>query len=273
MRRNTIACIGCLLGLSLVLAARGDDAIQSRGGLANSFRILAESRQAGQPAAWSTWAARITQGQGASREALCYRALLSGQIRRLAPKCPLVEADHSLAGAGSWLAAFRASTDVVQHYLPLTLVVLELAGADTAESPERGRRALEGLVRQIRQAHPQADLLFVYTGARQSPAIAWHEEIARHYNIASVNLTGLAAGGQTTDKVHALYAQAIRPLLEKSQVEADGSKPVKHPLPKPLCAAPMERARMLTLESSRGRGWPWDQRAACRSRPGTQAQG
>jgi hypothetical protein len=106
-------------------------------------------------------------------------------------------------------------------------------------------------VRQIRQAHPRADLLFVYAGCKQSPAIAWHEEIARHYNIASVNLTGLAADGlHPTDKVHALYAQAIRPLVEKSQAEAGDSQPVKHPLPKALGAAPMERARTFPYESA-----------------------
>jgi hypothetical protein len=246
MRRTLAVCVSASLGLVLVLAARAEDAVQARGGLANCFRIVAEAGQAAQPARIVYLGGTLTQGQGASRESLCYRALTTTHIRRLAPKTALVEYDHSVAGAGSWLAAFRASTDVVQHYLPLCLVVVELAGGDAAENPQRGRAALEGLVRQIRRAHPQADLLFVYACTPPSPAMAWHEEIARHYNIASVNVGGVPL----TDQGHATCASAIRPLLDKSQAEAADSKPLKHPLPKPLCAAPMDAARLIAYEAA-----------------------
>lgn len=246
MRRTVIACVGAVLGLVLVVAAHAEEAVQARGGLANCFRILAEARQAAQPARIVYLGGALTQGQGASREALCYRALTTARIRQLAPKTGLVEYDHSVAGAGSWLAAFRASTDVVQHYLPLCLAVVELAAADPAEDPQRGRAALEGLVRQIRKAHPQADLLFVYACSPQSPAIAWHEEIAQHYNIASVT----AGDVPLTDQGHASCAAAIRPLLEKSQAEAGDATPLKHSLAQPLCQAPMDAARLIGYETA-----------------------
>jgi len=228
------------------MAVHAEESVQARGGLANSFRILAGARETAQPARIVYLGGALTQGRGASREALCYRTLTTAEIRRLAPKTGLVEYDHSVAGAGSWLAAFRASTDVVQHYLPLCLVVVELAEADTAEDPQRGRAALEGLVRQIRRAHPQADLLFVYACPPQSPAIAWHEEIAQHYSIASIH------GGDVplTDQGHASCAAAIRSLLEKSQAEAGDSKPLKHPLAQPLCQAPMDAARLIAYEAA-----------------------
>jgi hypothetical protein len=238
-------CLGMVLGSVLVLAARAEDAVQPRGGLANCFRILAEAGQASQPARIVYLGGTLTQGQGASREPLGYRALTTAQIRRLAPKTGLVEYDHSVAGTGSWLAAFRTSTDVVQHYLPLCLVVIELAAADAAEDPQRGRAALEGLVRQIRRAHPQTDLLFVYACPPQSPSLAWHEEIARHYNIPSVR-----AAVPLTDGDHASCAAAIRPLLEKAQAEAVGSKPLKHSLVKPLCQSPMDGARLIPYETA-----------------------
>jgi hypothetical protein len=135
---------------------------------------------------------------------------------------------------------------VVQHYLPLCLVVVELAAADAGEDPQRGRAALEGLVRQIRRAHPQTDLLLVYACSPQSPAIAWHEKIAQHYNIASVTVGDVPR----TDQDHASCAAAIRPLLEKAQAEAADSKPLKHAFPAPLCPAPMEAARLIAYEAA-----------------------
>jgi hypothetical protein len=245
MKRAFTVCVGAVLGSILALAAHAEDAVQARGGLANCFRILAEAGPSAQPARIVYLGGALTQGQGASREALCYRAMTTAQVRRLAPKMGLVEFDHSVAGTGSWLATFRASTDVVQHYLPLCLVVVELAAGDAAEDPGRGRAALEGLVRQIRMAHPRADLLFVYACSPQSPAVAWHEEIAKHYDIASVSV-----GAASTDQGHAVCAAAIHGLLEKSHTEAAGSKPKKHPLPKPLCKAPMEAARLVAYEAA-----------------------
>jgi len=246
MRKTLTVCVGAILGLVLVLAVQAEDAVQARSGLANCFRILAEAKQAAQPARIVYLGGALTQGSGASRDNLCYRALTTAHIRGLAPNTGLVEFDHSVAGAGSWLAAFRASTDVVQHYLPLGLVVVELAAADATEDAQRGRAALEGLVRQVRRAHPQADLLFVYACSPPSPAVAWHEEIAQHYNIASVH----AGDVPLTDEGHASCAGAIRPLLDKAQAEAADSAPQKHPLPAPLGEAPMDTARLVAYEAA-----------------------
>jgi lysophospholipase L1-like esterase len=249
---------------SVAVAARADDAVQVRDGLANCFRVVTAAQTGLYPARMVWLGGAVTKGQGASRENRCYRALVTAEIRRLTPKMRLVEFDHSLAGEGSWLAAFRAATDVVQHYMPLSLVVVELAVDDAAEQPERGQAALEGLVRQIRRAHPQADLLFVYPFSRPaSPAIAWHERIAAHYQIPSVNLARLvearlasgqltldqfgAEGLHPTDRGHALYAEAIRSLLQSGKASASGA-PVKHVLPKPLCANAMEQARTFPYE-------------------------
>ena len=235
--------------LALALAACAGEDVQVRGGLGNCLGVLAEA-QASPPGL----AGRIvylggafTRGEGASRDTLSYRALTTTAVRKMAPQMRLVDFDHSLAGGGSWLAAFRTPTDVVQHYLPLCLAVIELAEDDAAEDPVRGQAALEGLVRQVRRAHPQADLLFVYARLADSPALAWHEEIAKHYDIASVRV-GIGAGWN--DQTHAACAAAIRGLLEKGQAEAAGSKPKKHPLPNPLGKTPLETARFVAYESA-----------------------
>jgi len=235
--------------LVLALAARAGDDVQVRGGLANCLSVLAEAQTAppGLAGRIVYLGGAFTWGQGASRDALSYRALTTAAVRKMAPKMRLVDFDHSLAGGGSWLAAFRTPTDVVQHYMPLCLAVIELAADDAAEDSVRGQAALEGIVRQVRRAHPQADMLFVYACPADSPAITWHEEIAKHYDIASVSID---VGAALNDQMHAACAAAIRGLLEKGQAEAAGSKPKKHPLPKPLGKTPMETARFVAYESA-----------------------
>jgi hypothetical protein len=231
----------------LALAARADDAVQARGGLANCLSVLAEAQTAppGLAGRIVYLGGAFTQGQGASRDTLSYRALTTAAVRKMAPQMRLADFDHSLAGGGSWLAAFRTSTDVVQHYMPLCLAVIELAADDAAEVPVRGQAALEGLVRQVRTAHPKADIMFVYACSPQSSAIGWHEEIAKHYDITSVRI-----GATLNDQAHAACAAAIRGLLEKGQAATAGSKPEKHALPKPLGKTPMETARFVAYESA-----------------------
>ena len=263
---RTTAMTAVWLSLLLTVAApAAEPSIQARDGLSNCFRVLAEAQGSGKPARMVYLGGSITKGQGASREGLAYRSLVTAQIRRLAPKTGLLEFDHSIAGGNSWLSAFRASTDVVQHYLPLCLVVVELADDDASECPERGLSALEGLVRQIRRGHPMADILFVYPYTKtRSAAIAWHERIAAHYGIPSVDLAGLVAakiaagelkagefsadGRHPTDKGHSLYAETIGPLLASSKTAAGSSPPAKHALPKSLCPHPMEQARTFAYE-------------------------
>lgn len=248
MKRAFSRALGAVsVSLVLALAACAGDAVQVRGGLANCLGVLAAAQTSppGLAGRIVYLGGAFTQGQGASREPLSYRALTTAAIRQMAPKMRLVEFDHSLAGSGSWLAAFRTATDVVQHYMPLCLAVIELAADDVGEDPVRGRAALEGLVRHTRRAHPQADMLFVYACPADTPAIAWHEEIAKHYDIASVSV-GATLNGQT----HAACAAAIRGLLEKARAEAGSAKPQKHPLPKPLCQVGMETARFVAYESA-----------------------
>lgn len=264
--QNTI-CRATVVGLLLWCAQTqaADDAIQTRKGLANCFRVLVEAQRAAQPARMVYLGGAVTKGQGASRENLGYRTLTTANVRRLAPKTGLVDFDHSLSGGGSWLAAFRAATDVVQHYLPLCLVVVELAVDDAAENPARGQAALEGLVRQIRRGHPQADILFVYPFSKiPSPATAWHERIAEHYGIPSVDFAQLVAariaagevqpaefgpdGLHPTDRGHTLLASVIAGLLQTAKSAAGDAPPNKHALPKPLCPRPMEQARTFAYE-------------------------
>jgi len=261
--------------LAMVRPAFGAEILALRGGLPNLCRLMDEAREAAQPVRIVYLGGAVTMGRGASREGLCYRALLTSHIRRLFPKTPLVEYNHAIAGTGSYLAAFRTSTDVVQHYLPLALVVVEFAVDDAGQPESRVVAALEGVVRQIRAAHPHVEILLLYAFTQnqlddfrngQVPqSIRCHERVAAHYNLPSVNMAQFVAseilsgrlkaeefsadGVHPTDRGHALYLEAVKPLFAQAKPQP-GSPRTKYPLPTPLSAQPMDKARLVSYEQA-----------------------
>jgi len=277
--RPAVLSAWALTILSLAVRYGGaTDVVSVRSGLPNFCRVMQQAASDGQPVRIVYFGGATTMGQGASQPRLCYRSLLTSQIRQLFPKAPLVEYNHAIAGTGSWLGAFRTSTDVVQHYLPLALVVVEFAIEDADEPQERVMSAVEGIVRQIRAAHPQVEILFLYAFSkgqldafregRLPNCIAWHEQVAAHYNLPSVNMaqhvaTRIAAGERKledvtadgthpTDQGHALYLEAIQPLLDrcKPSPEDASAKPAKYALPPPLSSRPLDKARLVSYEQA-----------------------
>ncbi|HOM17390.1 MAG TPA: SGNH/GDSL hydrolase family protein, partial [Thermoguttaceae bacterium] len=275
--------------------------IQKRSGLPNLAQIVREAQE--QAKAGTGHAARIVFLGGSAAKPLrpeqeknAWPGLWAAEIRRAIPGGSFGVFNHGLARSDSTLGACRTQTDVVQHYMPLALAVVEFA-VDDAEVPEtRVVAAMEGIVRQIRSAHPYADIVFVYgfsrkasqaAGAEKSggsspgsaatgqlagkpalpPSIAWHERVAEHYGIPSVNVAQLVAdriaagalkpeeysqdGLFPTEKAQQLFLEAFRPLLEelKQSAQQAGEKR-RHPLPAPLSSQPMEKARLVSYETA-----------------------
>jgi lysophospholipase L1-like esterase len=135
---------------------------------------------------------------------------------------------------------------------------------------------MEGIVRQLRARYAQADILFVYTLVKghldafkkgELPdRMQWHEKVAAHYNIPSVNMAQHAAakvlageltidefakdGVHPTDRGYALYLEALQPFVAQCKAEAEKpAEPVKHPMPaqklSPRC---MDAAKMVPYE-------------------------
>src|SRR5439155_13700957 len=83
------------------------------------------------------------------------------------------------------------------------LVLVEFAVNDAGFSEEQVLASMEGIVRQIWQADATTDIAFVYTLAKNNlegyakgelPAtVRWHERVAEHYGIPSVNMGAVAA--------------------------------------------------------------------------------
>ena len=278
-------CLAVLAWLPFLGAASQEglpDPVQPRGGLPNFFRKMAaaergEKNEKGEPLTCRVvyFGGSITAGSGASRPDLCYRALLTRHLKELHPRAPLVETNAALGGTGSWLGAFRLRQDIHDHWLPTDLVVVEFAVNDGGQPEGRVLGAMEGIVRQLRARHPPTDILFVYTlvkGHLDSfrkgvlpETMRWHEKVAAHYGIPSVNMAQVAAakilagelameefardGVHPTDRGYALYLESLKPFLARCRdAAAAPAPPVRHPMPEKLTARCMDHARMVPYE-------------------------
>ncbi|MEW6356514.1 MAG: SGNH/GDSL hydrolase family protein [Planctomycetota bacterium] len=255
------------------LAASAAEAIHARRGLPNFCRALADGKQV----RIVYLGGGIAQGLGASNKSQCYAAALTRAWRKEFPKASLAEYICGIAGTGSWLGAFRTTDDVTRHYIQLGLVVVEFAVEDASEPGDRICASMEGIVRQIRTAHPQAEILFLYALAKDDletfqkgelpVAIRCHEKIAEHYGIPSVNMAQSVAsrvlagemafeefckdGVHPTDKGHALYVDAVKPFIAECKASTKGTEgPATYKPPAPLSEQPMDKARMESYEKA-----------------------
>jgi hypothetical protein len=203
---------------------------------------------------------------------------LSRALRKGFPNARLRVMKEGLAQTGSWLGAFRTDTEAIRHYVPLGVVVVEFAVDDANEPEERVLAAVEGIVRKIRRSKPTADILFLhgarpewtqeYAAGRTPATVAVYERIADHYGIPTVNAGAYVAqrepvpgeelwtDGLPTARLLGLYNEAV---LEYSAQLADSpvpEAPVKHALPKPIAARPLESAGLVTYEHAQlADGW------------------
>lgn len=115
-------------------------------------------------------------------------------LQRRYPQARIGEIFAAVPGTGSPLGAARLQRDVLDHAPDLLFV--EFAVNDDAQDPARIERAMEGVVRKLRQVRPQGDICFVYTlsekmvpdygAGRLNRSAEAMERVAAHYDIPSV---------------------------------------------------------------------------------------
>lgn len=181
----------CLAALGLC-AAPGEVEMKesvpftARGGLPN----FAAKLKAGEPVTVAYFGGSITEQNG-------WRVQSADFLRQLYPKSKISPVNAAIGGTGSDLGAFRLAHDVLEH--KPDLVFVEFAVNDHGAKPDRIRKAMEGIVRQIRKELPLCDICFVYTVTKANlkdyqagnlPASASiMEGIAEYYHLPSVNLS------------------------------------------------------------------------------------
>jgi len=274
----TLVATVCLLTVPAFAAS----VVAERGGLPNFFRKLSKAQRGEKNEQGEAIQSRvvylggsITAGAGASKPGLCYRDLLTAHLRSLYPQAQLWETNAAIGGTTSWLGAFRLKSDVFDHWVPTDLVIIEFAVNDGSSPEPQVYASMEGIVRQLLAQNPTCDILFVYTLAKDQldaykkgelpDRIKWHEKIAEHYGIPSVNLSQFIAqkvlanelpfeefakdGVHPTDKGYALYMEALTPFIARCKAAAEQpAPPVKHALPAPCSPRAMDKAKMIPYE-------------------------
>src|SRR5690606_31038006 len=110
-----------------------------------------------------------------------------------------------IASTCSTTGAFRLERDVLAHG-PIDLLLVEFAvndDQDAAHAPRECRRGMEGIVRRLLTANPAAGVVMIHftnepmlATARRGEvhlSAAAHEEVAKHYDISTVNIPAALA--------------------------------------------------------------------------------
>jgi lysophospholipase L1-like esterase len=213
----------------------------------------------------------ITEGSGASDAAkTSWRARTTAYLRQKLPDVTVTEVNAAIGGTGSDLGAFRVQRDLLGRHPDLVFV--EFAVNDFGRNEARILRSMEGIVRAIRKADRQTDIVFVYTATKKMddeayaqgkmPAsVAAHRRVAAHYGIPEANIGEALArkvredhGGAwkalTTDEVHpndagyAVYAERVCAFLGERMGPTSAVDVAAVPLPLPLTDRPLENGTM-----------------------------
>ena len=257
-----------LLAGMLTLAAwgvtgAGDEACAMREGLPNACRI---------------WKAK--EQNGCVFYIGCTAETPRGRMRQLFPKAvtkafPGARGVYPFTAWGktypdtcsSVIETFRAMSDgpcvapeTGWPFVALTLI--DLSDEDAGLPERQVSAALEGLVYRTRQRNPSRDMVMLhqaddrfvadYRAGKEPEVIRWHERIAAHYGIPSVNLAKAAARrtewkGSAAEK-EALLSELVGAFLSQCAAQPAQGAPVKHPVPAPLTPALWDRATLVNYE-------------------------
>jgi hypothetical protein len=142
--------------------------VKERDGVLNAFHLWKQRAGGDERSRIVYLGGSITHGAGASKpDQISYRALVTKWIRDQYPKTPIIETNAALSGTGSWLGAYRLAPEAIHHFGSPDLLFIEFATADDDALEAQVVASMEGIVRQIWNARPNADIVFVYALSRR----------------------------------------------------------------------------------------------------------
>lgn len=227
----------------------------------------------------------ITEGAGASDgEKTSWRALTTRWMKEQYPKASISAVQGAIGGTGTRLGMFRMERDILSH--GADLVFVEFAVNDWGEAYGDCLRQMESLVRRLRTALPEADILMLFTVTksilndlalgRDYGSRTAHAAVARHYGVPTLDLGevlrwNMEAFGQSlsdyttdgchpNDQGHRVYGEAVCAFLKEALLQP---APVQ-PLPQPLCGGLFMQAGLLdAVHLLAGEGWERREESLC----------
>lgn len=215
-----------------------------------------------------------------------YRPIVCRWLQEQFPKTEFQFTNAGIASTCSHTGAFRLQRDVLsQGHVDLLLVEFAVNDdQDAAHSSANCIAGMEGIIRQVRQHNPDADIVMTHfvnpgmlktleQGATITSASA-HEETAVHYNVSSVYLpkvlgrmieqqqmTWKQFGGTHPGPAgNQLAADCVTSVLKAGWGGAADTAPAAHPSPPRLLNnEAFTRGRLVSGRHSAGDGWSYSE--------------
>ena len=258
-------------------ASADDSHLRTKYGLGFTFGHLKK----GEPLKVGYFGGSITEGAGASSPQNNWRAQTTLFLQERFPSSKVTEISAAIGGTGSDLGAFRCQDNLLSARPDLVFV--EFAVNDFGKNEDLILRSMEGIVRQIKRANPQTEIVFVYTASKAMesfyakgllpPSVLAHQKVAAYYGVLEVNIgqtlfekvTKDHAGdwkSLTRDNVHpndegyAVYARQIKDFLLEHENDVERGPQL---LTVSLTQAPLEGGRLFDAwDLPETNGWTKD---------------
>ncbi len=171
------------------LFAAPAEMIQIRGGIPNAMRRITIDKEA----TIGFLGGSITEMKG-------YVDYTQEALKKRFPDCEFKFVRAGLSSTCSDAGAFRFGKDILKKAPQIDLLFIEFAVNDNQDghfAPQHSIRGIEGIIRQLRQSNPQADIVLLYSaneshiehyqGGETPHEIAAHDSVAETYGLGSIN--------------------------------------------------------------------------------------
>lgn len=270
MKKRTITDIvlGALLLMLFALdaTAQDDEFICHRGALTNAFTRFAQEKKG----CVAFLGGSITEMKG-------WREMVQDDLRHRFPDTEFQFIEAGIASLGSTPHAFRFEHDVLDQGIP-DLLFLEAAVNDATNGfpYDLQIKSMEGILRHALSENPFMDIVMMhfayddfiplYAEGKVPETIVFHEEVAEHYDITSLQLAQeishrITAGELTWQSFggthpaplgHSYYAAAIGKVFDRAERLMDGvSAVLPHEMPDPIDAASFTNGKQVPVKAAK----------------------
>lgn len=222
--------------------------------LANTYHKLTEEKEL----TVAYFGGSVTVGHAASdRAKYSWRARTTAWIADNFPEAKVTEVNSAIGATGSHLGAFRTEKDIISYAPDLVFIEYSVNDTYNGESEASASENYEAIVRSIRKAYPDCDIVSVYVTDSGKASAGGdfaiknaHEKISKAYGIPAVDVGkaliekyGLKGSSSPdwkkyfTDSVHMNdegfyeYALVLSEFLANELLFATPSQPQAHILP------------------------------------------
>jgi hypothetical protein len=256
---------GALLAMAVVAPGAEEGVCVLRQGLPNACRIWREQKQEGTVFYIGGQAGNAKGGTRENFAGFVKKTYPGAHGVRLFSAWNRIYPDRCSSVIETFRAMSSPAAATGENAWPfVALAVVELAAEDRDMPEAQVKAALEGLVRKMRRGAPCRDILFLYPAdpglvadyrvGKVPEAVRWHEAIAEHYGIPSVNLAQAAAlkpgaAGAEAKALTSLLRECVGALLAQCAALPAQDKLVKLLSPKqPLTPLPWEEPALVNYE-------------------------